>query len=182
LYLAVFESSVSVYTGGNGDTLFSNVVIDMIPTPAGKLLGSDWYDGKSDTRVNSWDYQPYVEDLIDLGVVAFVQERSTGKILQAAVKYKNPLISVPVIKEVFSLHTYPNPAKDNIYINLAKPSENPGTIRLLDMNGRVVLTEHVPPGYQIYQIGIEHLNRGIYILYWYESDQFRGLNKIVKTE
>ena len=80
------------------------------------------------------------------------------------------------------MHTYPNSAKNNIFINLGKPAEKSGTIKLLDMNGRVVLTEHVPPGYQIYQIGIEHLNRGIYILYWYESDQFRGLNKIVKTE
>jgi len=46
LYVAVMEREVTAYTGLNLDTMFRNVVLDMLPTAAGKLLGSEWYKGK----------------------------------------------------------------------------------------------------------------------------------------
>ncbi|HER08089.1 MAG TPA: T9SS type A sorting domain-containing protein [Bacteroides sp.] len=182
LYLVVFESSVTAYTGGNGDTEFRNVVLDMLPSPAGRLLGGNWYKNVSDIRTHSWVYAPYVEDVEDLGVAAFVQDRTTGRILQAAVSYKNPLVGVggrPT--ETGSLHVYPNPARNSFYINLGMRTEDDGMIRLTDMGGRVVLSEHVPAGYQIYQVDIQHLNQGMYIIHYMESGKIRGLSKIVKS-
>ena len=69
----VFETSVTAYTGLNGDQEFRNVVLDMLP-PAGKLLKSDWESGDTMVRENNWEYQTYVEDILDLGVAAFVQD------------------------------------------------------------------------------------------------------------
>ena len=46
LYVVVTESEVTAYRGDNGDRQFRNVVLDMLPTPAGKLLGSDWVRGQ----------------------------------------------------------------------------------------------------------------------------------------
>ena len=182
LYLVVFEREVSVYQGLNGDTLFRNVVLDMLPDPTGDLLGSDWNQGDSETRTFSWNYQPYVEDISDLGLLVFIQERATGKILQAAVKYREWGVGVEHPRQAANLHVYPNPFKDVLFVNLGRTTENSGMLRLVDMNGREVLAEQVPPGYQIYQMELPILNRGIYILYWYENGQFRGLSKVVKTE
>jgi hypothetical protein len=67
-------------------------------------------------------------------------------------------------------------------VNLGKICEKPGMLRLVDMNGREVLAEPVPVGVQIYQLAVPQLNRGVYILYWFEDGQFRGLSKVVKTE
>ena len=48
LYLVVIESEVTAYTGRNGDTHFRNVVLDMLPTAAGKLLEDTWLKGTSE--------------------------------------------------------------------------------------------------------------------------------------
>ena len=66
-------------------------------------------------------------------------------------------------------------------MNLGMRAEGDGMIRLTDMSGRVVLSESVPAGYQIYQVEIHHLNHGMYILHWIESGKPRGVGKIVKA-
>jgi PKD repeat protein len=182
LYLAVFEREVTLYHGENGDTLFRNVVLDMLPTPSGRLLGSDWEYGDSDIRTNTWDYQPFVEDLSELGLAAFIQDRFTGQIIQVAVRHKEWGVGMEEVREVATLHVYPNPAKNELYVNLGKASESTGLLRMLDMNGREIMAEQIPAGSQIHRLDIGHLTRGIYILYWFEGEQFIGLSKIVKTE
>lgn len=182
LYLVVFETSVTAYTEHNGDIEFRNVVLDMLPSPAGKLLGDKWVLGKSDVRTHPWAYAPYVEDLDDLAVAAFVQDRSTNRILQAAVDYKDEKIAVPDhTTETKSLIVYPNPAGSKLHVNLGTSSDRNGRIELLDMIGKVVLLDHVPAGTRVFQLNIAHLDRGIFFLRWIESDQVRGVTRIVKT-
>ncbi len=93
LYMVVMETSVTAYTGLNQDTEFRNVVLDMLPTPAGKLLGNEWVKGDVVTKTFSWDYPAYVEDMEDLAVVAFVADRDNkGIILKAAASYMTPQV------------------------------------------------------------------------------------------
>ena len=182
LYVVVIEREVRIYRGLNGDTLFRNVVLDMLPDPMGSLLGGDWEKGDQETRTYSWNYGPYVEDISELGVVAFIQERSSGKILQAAVSYRDWAVEVEQVAEMPMLQVYPNPVKDQLFINLGRSPEVAGQLRLVDMNGREMKVVGIPPGYQIHSLDMGDLNRGLYILYWFEGEQFRGLTKVVKTE
>lgn len=182
LYLVVFETSVTAYEGANGDTQFRNVVLDMLPTPAGKLLGDLWHKGSSDTRTSTWTYKSYVEDFNDLAVAAFVQDRSNGRILQAAVDYKD--VTVEVQRPAFgirNLYIYPNPANEFINVNLGSRTTLPGRLELMDMAGKVVLSELLPAGYQVFQLDLDHLTQGLYILRWLESGQLMGVSKILKT-
>ncbi len=182
LYLVVFETSVTMYTGPNGDTQFRNVVLDMLPTPAGKLLGDNWRAGMIDVHSHTWSYKSYVEDIDDLAVAAFVQDRVTGQILQSAVAYKTALVGTRQAQhDVKNLTTFPNPAHNLVNINLGADTEHKGRIELLDLNGRTVLTEEIPAGYQMVQLDLTRLNRGIYILRWTESGQLKGTNKVVKA-
>ena len=181
LYLVVFETSVSAYTGLNGDQEFRNVVLDMLPTPGGKLLKGDWENGDTMVRVNEWEYQPYIEDIIDLGVAAFVQDRKTGQILQATAIYKDIRVDIVEPHILSDMHLYPNPARNVVYINLGSTTEEEAVIRLLDMNGRVVRNEKMSAGHQIYELNIHDLVQGMYVLQWIESGQIRGIEKIVKT-
>jgi hypothetical protein len=185
LYIAIMETSVTAFTGANGDTEFKNVVLKMLPYPSGQLLKGSWYLGRSETREQSWEYEEgFVEDVDELAVVAFVDDRSPGgEILQAAVDYKDKTVGIGnPVREARSLNLYPNPAKDNFYLNLGTRSANRGRIELLDMSGRPVISEHVPAGYQIYEVDIQHLNRGIYIVHWIEYGRVTGISKLVKTE
>ncbi len=181
LYLVVFESSVTAFTGLNGDQEFRNVVLDMLPTSGGKLLKGDWEYGDTVVRENQWEYQTYVEDILDLGVAAFVQDRNTGKILQATVIHKDIKVDIAEPHELPKMHLYPNPARDVVYINLGSTTEEEAVIRLLDINGRVVHNEKMPAGHQIYQLNVHDLVQGMYVLQWIESGQIRAIEKIVKT-
>jgi len=182
LYLVVFETSVTAYTGENGDTHFRNVVLDMLPNPAGSLLGAYWRSGKSDVSSFSWSYKPYVEDIDDLAVAAFIQDRSTGQILQAAVNYKDNTVGRPdPDSDPGDLNIYPNPARNYIFVNLGYRSTHSGRIEVLDLNGRVAREEQIPAGFQVFQLDINLLNRGIYILRWTEANQINKTARLVKT-
>ena len=180
LYLVVFETEVTTYRGLNGETRFRNVVLDMLPTAAGKLLGNSWLKGTNESQTVLWTYKPYVEDVEDLAVAAFVQERSTGKIFQAAVEYQDQMVGTSdPLSESSSLHIYPNPASRMLYVNLGNRTENNGRIELYDIHGRLVLEETVTPGYQVIQLDIDRLYNGMYILRWTEAGRVRGLSKVV---
>jgi len=182
LYLVVFETTVSSYTGPNGDTEFRNVVLDMLPTPAGELLEDNWRKGNSNTHTYTWDYKSYVEDINELAVAAFIQDRTTGRILQAAVDYKDE--TVGILKPASgrqTLNIYPNPTQSTLHLNLDEETKNLGRVELSDINGRLVLSETLQPGSLEVQLHINHLERGIYILQWIESGQIRGVSKVVKT-
>jgi len=182
LYQVVFETSVTQYTGLNGDTEFRNVVLDMLPI-GGILLGGNWKNGDNDVRIHAWTYQPYVEHTDDLAVIAFVQNRTTKQILQASVEYLTPQVGMEKrVFEVESLYLYPNPAKSHVNVNLGRPAEKDGRFEIIDMNGRVVHNENVPMGYQIYQLEVGSLNRGFYMIQWYEGGKLKGRNKMITVD
>ncbi len=182
LYMVVLERDVTAYLGANQDTSFRNVVLDMLPTPAGKLLGGDWYKWKSETKTFSWDYPAFVEDLEDLSVVAFVQDRDNGKVLQAE--------QIPLYPDVGIAHKdrkpeylslFPNPASNYIYVNFGEEVRIPGQIQIMDLSGRKVVAVEVQPGYSLQQLNISHLSDGIYVVSWVDSGVVKGRQKVVVT-
>jgi hypothetical protein len=183
LYLVVFETSVTSYSGRDGDSHFRNVVLDILPTSTGTLLGDKWVRGKSDIRSHTWSYKPYVEDIDDLAMAAFVQDRRTNRILQSVVVHKDQTVGVPKLKsESFSLTIYPNPSSQIIFTDLGSGSNVDGKMELWDLSGKKVMEEVVPPGTRIMQMEIGHLQKGIYVLRWIEAGQVLGLGKVVKIE
>jgi len=158
------------------------VVLDILPPPDGKLLGSSWYQGKTDTRSFSWTYREYVEDTEDLAVVAFLQDRENGKILQADADYLTPQVGIEKSgrSNPNTLFVYPNPARDQVYINLGVQNNEEGWFEITDLTGKVVKKEIVPPGYFIYQLDISRLTEGIYILQWIESGVCKGRTMMVR--
>ena len=123
-----------------------------------------------------------VEDMGELAVVAFLQDRTTGQILQAAVDYRDPTVGInDPASELRGLNVYPNPAKSTIYVNLGSSTEHSGRIELLDMNGKIVLQQQIPAGYQVVQLDINQMNQGIYLLRWIESENTMGISKLIKA-
>jgi len=181
LYVAVIESSVTAYTGLNQDTMFRNVVLDMLPDPRGKLLGNEWSNGTTESRTYTWDYAAYVEDEEDLGVVAFVKVRN-GPILQATSNYLTPQVGI-VSKPGKSgaLVIYPNPVVDHLYVNFGSQRTSGGQLMIMDLSGKVVMTTDVHPGYTILQMDVSSLSQGMYMIYWFDSGMLKGRSKLVRT-
>lgn len=180
LYVAVIEREVTAYTGLNQDNLFRNVVLDMLPLPTGKLLGNDWHRGKSETRTFSWDYAAYVEDIEDLSVVAFVQNRDNGEVLQADAKPHTPGVGIPgKLSEPGMLAIYPNPAVETFYVNFGTEAELEGQLQILDLSGRVIMRSDVQPGYTVRRMDVSSLSRGVYMICWFEAGKLKGRKKVV---
>jgi hypothetical protein len=180
LYVVVIESLVKAYTGVNQTTAFRNVVLDILPSASGKLLGNEWGAGVSKNLDFSWNYATYLEDEEDLILVAFVMDRDHDKILQSAVLEYSPgtgFLNRPAAEKALAI--YPNPAHDYVYINFGTEVELQGTLRVLDLAGRSVLTSEVLPGYSIQKLDISSLSPGVYMVQWMDSGVSRGQGKLL---
>lgn len=180
LYLAVIETSVTAYTGINQDTVFRNVVLDMLPLPTGEWIGNDWYNGKIESRSYSWDYAEYTEDIEDLAVVAFVEDSESGEVLQVASEYLTPQVGM-VFKKPLSgiMAVYPNPADDYLFINLGNSDIENGLISLIDISGKVRLSQEFEPGFNLYRMDVSQLSEGLYMIYLTESGLIKGRSRII---
>jgi len=180
LYVVVIEEEVRAYTGAGNTSLYRNVVLEILPTPAGKLLGNNWGSGDSETQDFTWDYAAYVEEVDDLAVVAFLYDRDVERIIQASVVKASPgtgIFDRKASMELMSL--YPNPAQDFVYLNLGKPAEDQGLIRVMDLSGRLVLEAEMEPGHSIRQLDISDLSEGVYLVSWLQSGVSMGRGKFV---
>jgi hypothetical protein len=180
LYVVVIEEELSAYTGAGNTSLYRNVVLEILPTPAGKLLGSDWGSGDSESLNFNWTYAAYVEDVDDLAVVAFLYDRDVEKIVQASVAKASPGTGIFDRKGSMELMSvYPNPAQDHVYLSLGKPAEDRGLITVTDLSGRLVMEADVEPGHSIRQLDISGLSEGVYLLNWVQSGLSMGRAKFV---
>jgi len=181
LYIAVIEREVTAYTGLNGVTSFRNVVLDMLPSPAGILLGNEWGRGTTDTLVFHWEYPAFVEDVEDLSVVSFVQDMKSGYVMQADAKPHTPGVGISENRSPKSnMVLYPNPAHDRLYINYGEQIEKSGALKVVDLSGKLMLTSPVQPGYLIQQLDVSQLPEGMYMIYRMEGDEVKGYSKFIR--
>jgi PKD repeat protein len=180
LYVAVIETSVTAYSGINQDNEFKNVVLDMLPAPTGKLLGNAWSNWMTETMTYTWDYPAYIEDREDLAVVAFIQNRDNGQILQA----DDATLALQVDAAEYTgnrdeLRVWPNPVSDQLYIDLGVSVQDRGTLNILDLTGKTVLTGKVHPGKSTYLFNLARLPGGVYVVLWEESGSVRGRTRVM---
>ena len=102
----------------------------------------------------------------------------TGQVLQVASNYLTPQVGKPVRRnEARSLAIYPNPAIDQLYVNLGSGQEYNGQIKITDLSGKIVMTVDVQPGISLYQLDVAHLSRGMYMIYLMEAGEMKGTKK-----
>jgi len=183
LYIVVIEKEVTTYYILNQDTIFRNVVLDMLPLPTGTLLGNNWSSGTTSETAFTWDYAEYIEDIEDLSVVAFVQDRDNGWVLQASAVSHTPGVGISgKIPVNNTMAIYPNPVGQTLNINFGTRTKNEGQLIIMDISGREVLKTNVPPGYTTTQLDISHLPDGIFTLFWKESGMMKGHAKLVRNQ
>jgi hypothetical protein len=183
LYVVVLETSVTAYTGSNGDIEFRNVVLDMLPSPAGTLWENSWSEGQSLQESLEWEYASFVEHSEELALVAFITDRDKdGEILQAARVFRTPTVSskAPILPSS-SLAVFPNPVSDVLYVNLGEDAREDSRLVITDLAGKRVLEKEVGQGYRMVRLDPTSLPGGMYIVSWIESGMLKGRVKVVKN-
>jgi hypothetical protein len=181
LFLAVVEREQTAYTGFVRDT-FRNVVLDMLPSNFGILLDKEWISGAVDTVEFEWKYASYVEDVEDLSLIAFVQDRNSKKVLQATAIPHTPGVGISTERHSLGeLQLYPNPARDLLHVNLGTEPDKEGEIRIVDLSAKIVLEARVEAGIQIQVLDISALTDGMYLIYRVEDGMISDHAKFVKS-
>jgi len=180
LYVVVVEKEVSSYPWLNQDSSFRNVVLDILPTAAGKLLGNNWSSESTSEMDFAWEYASYLEDMKDLSVVAFVQDRESGSVLQAAAEPHTFAVEVRRDKvRSPGMLIYPNPAVDQCRINFGSRTEKDGQLLVVDISGRELMFTLVPRGTQILSLDLARLPEGLFMVLWEEAGVRKGEAKLI---
>jgi hypothetical protein len=183
LYIVVIELEVTAYPYLNQGIPFRNVVLDMLPT-TGILLGNNWKPGTTEETGFSWGYASYIEDVDDLCVVAFVQDRDINNrwILQAVAVPHPDYVGIPGKTDVNRpMHLYPNPARDYLHIDFGVRTGNEGELVVVDISGRVVMKTIIQQDTADQQIDISQLPEGMFVVLWRESGMVLGHAKLVRN-
>ena len=181
LYVVVLEKEVTSYPELSGDGSFRNVVLDMVPSPTGKPLGNNWNDGKTLETDFNWEYVPYVEDPEDLCVVAFVEDRDHGTVLQADAVYNSPYVGITEYKDrSIPLVFYPNPARNYVTVYFGERTTQGGELEIVDISGRKVMVTSVQKGITTLELDISRLPEGMFMITWTETGIVKGHARLIQ--
>ena len=115
----------------------------------------------------------------------FDQHPPEGRLLYRLVEIEtNGQQSFSEIKEVvfqlkpfFTIH--PNPADGNLFVQLLLP-ESDYELRILNMQGQILLEKDLPQGTQKLELSINHIVSGLYLVEVRNADQFWHQRLVVK--
>jgi hypothetical protein len=97
-------------------------------------------------------------------------------------KYSNTITLKPAIATSFSVVVKPNPFTSTLYLATSSPRQQTATIRLFDVQGRVVYQENVtiPFGYNTITVGgLSGLSAGVYMIA-IDADGYKLTKKLLK--
>lgn len=184
LNLAVVKSTEHVLVDRNGDEellTYRNIVLDMIPTAGGKVYGGSWSPGDLKSEHFTWQYEHVDElDIADLRMVAFLQNRETGKVLQV-IEAESIHPNRVVQRETGKMKVYPNPVQYDLYIEPGEEIIGTVVIEITDMTGRTLkqaeLQDHTP----VIEINTAGLVPGTYLIFMKQNGQLKGRNTFIKA-
>ncbi len=180
LHVAIVEQEVTSYVGANGDNTFHNVVLDMLPSAAGTSISGSWKNLEEFTRHFTWAYKN-VEDVDDLMLVAFLQEKSSRRILQA-LKVTDPMFPVNILQDApGKLNIYPNPVRSDLHI-LHEMIPGGALIEVIDMTGRIIELVDVPPYEQETILNVVQLAAGTYSIAVKSDGRLVGRSRFMKID
>lgn len=184
LNLAVVKQTEQVLVDRNGFEMqltYRNLVLDLIPTAAGKVYSESWSPGVQKSEHFSWEYENIEENEIPgLRMVAFLQNRETGKVLQVAEAESTHPNRIDH-REVGKMKIYPNPVRYNLYLEPVSEITRGMVVEITDMTGRVLehvkLQERTP----IVEISTAGLSPGTYQIFMKQNGRVTGRSTFIKV-
>lgn len=154
IHAAVVERLTTGNVASNGETSFKNVMMKMLPDPAGTFVGFT-HDVLNTQTLQADLSGTFIEDLNDLDVVVFIQNASTKAVMQAA--YATDALANNQFNEKAFAKLYPNPSNGIVQI----ATEESVTVDVTDMTGKVVFrASGLENGAQM---NLTSLQKGVYV-------------------
>ncbi len=178
LRIAIVEKVTSRNVKNNGETEFNAVMKKMLPNATGTTISlaagtavpyTQTFtfpgnyrlpaDGQAANIINLAT-ENSVEEFGNLYAIVFLQDDADKTVWQSETSTPLGPMSVTEINEL-GLNVYPNPTKGNFTVTFGGTHSN-GTVRILDMNGKEVLTQEVNSLNG--EINCDNLSNGLYVV------------------
>jgi hypothetical protein len=182
LFTAIVEKKTTQNVGSNGETEFHWVMKKMVPDANGTLLNG-FTSGTTVTKTQNWKFKGVyrlpsnakspidnskehsVEEFTDLVAVVWVQDMNTKKVIQSA--FSSVTIGMDEVERA-SLITavYPNPANNQVNINLNMEQSENVEVSIFNTLGQIVVSENYGSlnGVNTLNIKLDNLTSGIYFV------------------
>jgi len=155
LRLAIVEKTITFSSapGSNGETEFYDVMRKMVPNATGQTLVANWTNAQTQTFTYAVKLPTFIYNLLEVGVVGFIQTDGNKVVHQAAISQPIALVNYATIPQA-SLGA--NPITCSNDVNPTITIQNSGTSPLTactisySLNGGVLLnqpfTGNIAPG------------------------------------
>ncbi|HAW52387.1 MAG TPA: hypothetical protein DCX54_08700 [Flavobacteriales bacterium] len=164
-------------------TGFRNVLKKMYPTAGGtnKTAG---YAGWSESLTATMDFNNFYDDT-NYRVIAFVQDRNTKEVYQAAWvgngldlgthvdKYED------IVVDGVEYNLYPNPTDGTAYLEFKESLGNSYEMRVYNQLGIQVLNKVIPGGTRVYQFEMGQLDAGMYFIMLNDGEHEVAIKKLM---
>ena len=145
----------------------------------GELLGQQCFGGWGDERIEFGVVKKSDNDFVIAGQTNYGPSYDVGCTPHGGnwdneywvFEIKDTTVAVPENRQIAQLKVYPNPAEDNVFIEIPETYQlNNAVMQVLDASGRSVIKQK--PESHTLQLNIHHLPAGLYILKLMNNEAF----------
>ena len=168
-HVAIVEKKTTGNASTNGETEFFNVMQKMLPNGNGTPVTAVAKGEKQEIDLSYTfdDATSHVEEYDDLAAIVFVQNVTSGRIIQSAWAVQSTA-SVDGNNDGNGIVAlYPNPAKDLVKVQFALTQDQEVTIEIVDVAGATVANVNkgmLSAGYYTEGLDINNLSSGKYFV------------------
>lgn len=94
--------------------------------------------------------------------------------------FHGTIVAVDDPNETRSIRLFPNPTTGELTLEFIGATPQAGVVQILDLLGKALRTETLPPGRQAYQLSIGGLPAGVYFVKVMDGDEQVWAQKVVK--
>ena len=179
-HIAVVDRQLTDYIGKNGQKVFESILKTMLPDAGGTTITQSWSIGTKKTLTYNWPITN-ISDNNRVGVVAFIQNSISKKVMQAA--YNGPIVQydpnssnhtltgVSADWDATDILVYPNPVKNILKI---KAPFDDFSVQILNSMG-VTLKTFNAKNYS-FQVDVSEFPSGMFLVNLLKD------NKIYRTK
>lgn len=184
VYIAIVEDDV------NEDMyLHKKVLRKLLPSAAGSSLTNAWSIGTAQSITESWAI-PSGVTASNLKAIIWIQSNQTKHVYQVALA---PVVGTPVpydstvvntekpldITEETAFSLFPNPTNGNFTVEFDAPTNIDAQWQLVDVSGRIVQQDNVPPFTRSIFIQTEGIAKGLYFFRLVNAEGVSTVRKIL---
>lgn len=166
----------------NSPITLTGVMVLPPKDPCPDFCTYQWYDGTTGTPIPGATNATYISPTAGI----FIFESNCNGCIRTAVhevvQCGMCIVSVDDFGLGVHVKIYPNPTTGDMTVQISPMPLRNGTVKVVDLNGKVLVSEKIPDGQEKHTLSLAHLPTGLYFVQVFENDVLVWIDKIVRDQ